>query len=50
MGSCVWPAKDGVVCLSILLEGGVTVLNNFTKRCQNGFKIGPRDTFETHLR
>ena len=23
--SDVWPAMDGVVCLSILLEGGVTV-------------------------
>ena len=30
--SDVWPAMDGVVCLSILLEGRVTVLNNFTKR------------------
>ena len=37
---------DGVVCLSILLEGGVTVSNNFTKRRQNGFKIGTIDTFE----
>ena len=25
LGSDVWPAMDGVVCLSILLEGGVTV-------------------------
>ena len=30
-----WPAMYGVVCLSILLEGGVTVSNNFTKRPQN---------------
>ena len=40
----------GVVCLSILFEGGVTVSNNFTKRRQNGFKIWHkrqvRDTFE----
>ena len=47
--SDVWPAMDGVVCLSILL-GGVTVSNNFTKWRQNGFKIGSRrqvgDTFE----
>ena len=28
--SDVWPAMDGVVCLSILLEVGVTVSNNFT--------------------
>ena len=35
---------------SILLEGGVTVSNNFTKRRQNGFKIGTRDKFATHLR
>ena len=34
----------GVVCLSILLER-VTVSNNFTKRRQNGFKIGTRDKF-----
>ena len=32
------------------LEGGVTVSNNFTKRRQNGFKIGTRDKFATHLR
>ena len=43
MWSDVWPAMDGVVCLSILLEGRVTVLNNFTKRRQNGSKIGTRD-------
>ena len=48
--SDVWLAMDGVVCLSILLEGGVTVPNNFTKRRQNGFKIGARDKFATHLR
>ena len=35
--SDIWTAMDGVVCLSILLEGGVTVSNNFTKRRQNGF-------------
>ena len=35
---------------SILLEGGVTVSNNFPKRRQNGFKIGTRDKSETHLR
>ena len=44
--SDIWPVKDGVVCLSILLEGGVTVSNNFTKRRQNG----SRDKFATHLR
>ena len=48
--SDVWLAMDVVVCLSILLEGGVTVSNNFTKRSQNGFKIGTRDKFATHLR
>ena len=43
------PAMDGVVCLSILsLEGGVNISNNFTKRHQNGFKIGTRDKFATH--
>ena len=26
----IWPAMYGVVCLSILLEGGVMVSNNFT--------------------
>ena len=41
---------DEVVCLSILLEGGVTVSNNSTKRRQNGFKIGTRDEFAKHLR
>ena len=45
-----WPAMNGVVCLFILLEGGVTVSNNTTKRRQNGFKIGTRDKFTTHLR
>ena len=48
--SDVWLAMDGVVCLSILLEGGVTVSNNFTKRRQNGFKIGTGDKFAIHLR
>ena len=50
MWSDVWTAVDGVVCLSILLEGEVTVSNNFTKRRQNFFKIGTRDKFATHLR
>ena len=27
-----------------------TVSNNFAKRRQNGFKIGTRDKFATHLR
>ena len=35
---------------SILLEGGVTVSNNFTQRRQSGFNIGTRDKFGTHLR
>ena len=48
MWSDVWLAMDGVVCLSLLLEGGVTDSNNFTKRHQNGFKIGTRDKFATH--
>ena len=46
----VWLAMDGVVCLSILLERGVTVSNNFTKQHQNVFKISTRDKFVTHLR
>ena len=41
------PATYRVVCLSILLEGGVTVSKNFTKRRQNGFKIGTRQVRET---
>ena len=49
MWSDVWPAVYGVVCISILLEGGVTVSNNFTKRRQNGFKIGTREKFATYL-
>ena len=49
MWSNAWPAMDGVVCLSILLEGRVTVSNNFTKWRQNGSKIGTRDAFTTHL-
>ena len=49
MWSDVWPAVYGVVCLFILLEGGVTVSNNFTKRRQDGFKIGTRDKFATYL-
>jgi len=48
--SDVWPAMDGVVCLSILLEGRVTVSNTFTKRRQDDFKIGTRDKRATHLR
>ena len=36
--------------LSIPLEGGVTVSNNFTKQRQNGFKIGTSDKFAAHLR
>ena len=35
----VWPAMDGVV-----------VSNNFTKRHQNGSKIGTREKFAIHLR
>jgi len=41
--SDVWPAMDGVVCLSILLEGRVAVSNNFSKRRRDDFKIGTRD-------
>ena len=47
--SNVCPAMDGVVCLSIPL-GGVMISNNFTKRHQNGFKLGTRDKFATHSR
>ena len=47
--SDVWPAMDGVVSLSILLEGGATVSNNLSKRHQNGFKIGPRDKYMTQI-
>ena len=50
MCSDIWPAIDRVVCLSIILEGRVTVSNNFTKRHQNDFKIGARDKFATHMR
>ena len=46
--SDVWPAMDGVLCLSILLEGEVSVSNNFTNWRQNGFKIGLRDKFASH--
>ena len=46
--SDVWPAMYGVVCFSILLEGGVMASNNFTKRRQNGLKIGTRDKLATH--
>ena len=48
--SDVWPAIDGVVCFSLLLEGESTISNNFTKRRQNSFKIGTRDKYATHLR
>ena len=47
--SDVWPAVDVVVCLSILLEGGVTVSNSLANRRQNGFEIGTRDKFATYL-
>ena len=50
MWSDVWPAIDGVVCLSILLEGVTVSIINFTKRRQNGFKISTRGKFATHLR
>ena len=36
--------------VKLVLEGRVTVSNNFTKRGQNGSKIGTRDKFATHLR
>ena len=36
--------------MKLVLEGRVTVSNNFTKRGQNGSKIGTRDKFATHLR
>ena len=49
MWSDVWPVMFRVVCLSILLEGGVTVSNNFTKQRQNGLKSA-RDMIATHLR
>ena len=48
--SDVWPAMYGVVCLSNILDGGVTVSNKFNKRRKNGFKIGTRDNSATHLR
>ena len=60
MWSDVWPAMDevewlkkktdGVVCLSILLEEGVMVSNNFTKWRQNGFNIVTRNKFTTRVR
>ena len=50
LSSDLWPTMYGVVCFSILLEGGVTVSNNFTKRRQNGFKFSTRNKFATHLR
>ena len=34
----------------VILEGGVTVSNNFTKQRQNSFKVGTRGKFATHLR
>ena len=46
--SGVWSAMYGVVCLSILLEGGVTVSNNFTKQRQNGFKSA-QETSPRHI-
>ena len=42
-------AGSAAVC-KVLLEGRITVSNNFTKRRQNGSKIGTRDKFATHLR
>ena len=48
--SDVWPAIEGLVCCSILLEGEITVSNNFSIRRQNGFKIARRDKYATHLR
>ena len=38
------PVIDGVICLLFHL-GETTVLNNFTKWHQNGFKIGIRDKY-----
>ena len=48
--SDIWPAIDGLVCLSLLLEGETTISNNFNKRRQNDLKIGTRNKFTTHLR
>ena len=36
--------------MKLVVEGRVTVSNNFTKRRQNGSEIGTRDKFATHLR
>ena len=47
--SDVWPAMYRVVCLSSLLEGGVTVSNNFTKRRQNGLKLA-QEASSRHIR
>ena len=52
MDEVEWLKKktDGVVCLSILLEEGVMVSNNFTKWRQNGFNIVTRNKFTTRVR
>ena len=31
-----------------IIEVGATVSNNFTKRGQNGFKMGAKDKFASH--
>jgi len=46
--SDVWPAMDGVVCLSILLEGRVVVSNNFTKRRRDDLK-SVQETNRPHI-
>ena len=46
MWSDISPAMDGVDCLSILLEEGVTVSSNFTERLQNWHKRQVQEAFE----
>ena len=46
--SDIWPVMYGAVCLSILLEGGVTVSNNFTKL--NGLRMALKSAQETSSR
>ena len=48
--STLMTLKSTLKSSALLLEGGVTVSNNSTKRRQNDFKIDTRDKFATHLR
>ena len=45
-----WTRFRMITYTNAIIEVGATVSNNFTKRGQNGFKMGAKDKFASHWR